>query len=133
MHLLNIFSVFLVVVISSQRRKSLTKKKIRDVQDNYTCVGGFKDDSCDVLTPAKTIVEPTPTIRIFIDAGSSGTRFYPEANLKCKVKDDTFKGDSLRDKKTTLKFLFTINTDATKSKSVFDEEKAKLFKTNFMK
>ena len=133
MHLLNIIFAIFLVVISSQRRKSLTKKKTRDIEDNYTCEGGVNGYTCDLPTPIKTINEPTPTIRIFIDAGSSGTRFYPEANLKCKVKDDTFKGDSLRDKKTTLKFLFTINTDASKSKSVFDEEKAKLFKTNFMK
>ena len=133
MHLLNIISAIFVVVISSQRRKSLTKKKIRaDIQDNYTCEGGVNGDTCDLPTPIKTIYEPTPTIRIFIDAGSSGTRFYPEANLKCKVKDDTFKGDSLRDKKTTLKFLFTKTTDANGVNS-FDKSKAELFKTNFMK
>jgi hypothetical protein len=102
MHLLNIIFAIFLVVISSQRRKSLTKKKTRDIEDNYTCEGGVKGDTCDLLT----------NIRIFIDAGSSGTRFYPEANLKCKVKDDTFKGDAHRDKKTTLKFLFTKNTDA---------------------
>ena len=133
MHLLNIFSVFLVVVISSQRRKSLTKKKIRaDIQDNYTCEGGVNGDTCDLPTPIKTIYEPTPTIRIFIDAGSSGTRFYPEANLNCKVKDDSLKDVAYKDKKTTLKFLFTKNTDA-KGVNSFDTTKAENFKTNFLR
>ena len=102
MHLLNIIFAIFLVVISSQRRKSLTKKKTRDIEDNYTCEGGVKGDTCDLLT----------NIRIFIDAGSSGTRFYPEANLNCKVKDDSLKDVAYKDKKTTLKFLFTKNTDA---------------------
>ena len=58
MHLLNIFSVFLVVVISSQRRKSLTKKKIREVKEPYTCVGGAEIDSCKVPTTIKYIGDP---------------------------------------------------------------------------
>ena len=122
MHLLNIIFAIFLVVISSQRRKSLTKKKTRDIEDNYTCEGGVKGDTCDLLT----------NIRIFIDAGSSGTRFYPEANLNCNVKDDSLKDVAYKDKKTTLKFLFTKNTDA-KGVNSFDTTKAENFKTNFLR
>jgi len=38
MHLLNIIFAIFLVVISSQRRKSLRIKKTADIDNNYTCV-----------------------------------------------------------------------------------------------
>jgi hypothetical protein len=58
MHILKFISVIFVVVISSQRRKSLTKKKIREVKEPYTCVGGAEIDSCKVPTTIKYIGDP---------------------------------------------------------------------------
>jgi hypothetical protein len=58
MHILKFISVIFVVVISSQRRKSLTKKKIREVKEPYTCVGGAEKDSCKVPTTIKYIGDP---------------------------------------------------------------------------